>query len=209
MKKSLKGLIIVTVVLMISMLSSCALLNELFNKMRGPVDQWLNYELPFNYKGTKITLDTYITYTLDGATYKNLKDGYDLKTEGLSILIIPDLEADKVEEKSEEEKNAYLEACKDVFGDEINGSYIYKKWNVGDELIYNKENGEKTVSVKMDRSKWDILYAATKFGAGIEADDEDAGLPFVLSSKVSAYKEFELSGDIWKKILAAIILNKL
>lgn len=209
MKKSLKGLIIVTVVLMISMLSSCALLNELFNKMRGPVDQWLNYELPFSYKGTKITLDTYITYTLDGATYKNLKDGYDLKTEGLSILIIPDLEADKVEEKSEEEKNAYLEACKDVFGDEINGSYIYKKWNVGDELIYNKENGEKTVSVKMDRSKWDILYAATKFGAGIEADDEDAGLPFVLSSKVSAYKEFELSGDIWKKVLAAIILNKL
>ena len=210
MKKIYKIFTIAFAALMISALSGCALLNELFNKARGPVDQWVNYELPFKYKGTTITLDTYIMYSLDGVNYTNLKEGYSFKDEGMSILIIPNVEADKVADKTEEEKATYSQIITEVFGDEFNTSYIFKQWKLGDEIMYNKNNeGETTASVKMDRTKWDILYMATKWGAGFEADDEDAGLPYVLGAKVKAFKEYEASSDIWKKILGAIILNKL
>lgn len=215
MKKASKIFAIVFAVMLVSLFSGCALLSELWNKVKGPVDEWTNFEVTMTYKGTQVNLDVYCMYVKDGFTNKNMKTDYTFNEEGLAIVVAPYIESGDSGSTSEDKttKEEYAEILKEFFGDEFNTSYLYKFWKNGEAVIFNKDSEgnikEDGKAIKMSQTAWNLIYAGSKYGAGLEIDDE-AGLPFCLNQKNKSYKEYKLDkDDMWKKILAAILINKL
>lgn len=213
MKKASKILAVVFAALLVSLFSGCALLEMIKEKVTGPVDEWTNFEVSMNYNNTQVDLDVYCMYVKDGFTHKSMKTGYTFDKEGLAIIVAPYIDSQEEAEKTEDEKAAYAAILKEFFGDEFNTSYLYKFWEKDEAVIFNKDSEgnikEDGKAIKMSQTAWNLIYAGSKYGAGVEIDDE-AGLPFCLNVKSKAYTEYELNKDeMWKKILAAIILNKL
>lgn len=215
MKKASKIFAIVFAVMLVSLFSGCALLSELWNKVKGPVDEWTNFEVTMTYKGTQVNLDVYCMYVKDGFTNKNMKTDYTFNEEGLAIVVAPYIEDGDtaVGEGATEKQKNYNAILTEFFGEQFNTSYIYKFWKNGEAVIFNKDSEgnikEDGKAIKMSQTAWNLIYAGSKYGAGLEIDD-DAGLPYYLSTKGKVFDEYTLDKDeMWKKILAAILINKL
>lgn len=215
MKKTFRILTVLLAAVLVSLTTSCALLENLFGELTAPTKKWVSYT-DFEYvygttdenKDKSIYLDFYLMYSDSTYTNENMKNLTDTNDEvittlpaGLSVIVVPSV--NKAAKNSSEIIKEFFDTAS-----EDGDPFILFTLDRGEKTEIENENAsneeDKVKQFVVNNYSWIILYNCAEF----------SNLGSKLPAPILKEGDYQMIGDSvnnfsLKKFLGKIAISKL